>query len=82
MKVEVENRLKIGGIYRHFKGQKYKVLALAYDSEDHNRKLVIYEALYDDHKIWARDYDMFLSPVDKEKYPNATQEYRFELIEE
>lgn len=76
--------VKKGKIYRHFKGKKYKVLAIAYDSETNNdenmRKLVVYEALYGDHKIWVRDYDMFLSKVDKEKYPEVKQEYRFEEI--
>ena len=42
---------------------------------------MIYEALYDDHKIWVRPYDMFVSKVDKEKYPDVLQEYRFELID-
>ena len=57
---------------------------IAFDSETNNdenmRKLVVYEALYGDHKIWVRDYDMFLSKVDKEKYPDVKQEYRFEEI--
>lgn len=74
----------VGGIYRHFKGKLYKVLNIGYDSETNNdefpKKLVIYEALYDDHKIWVRPYDMFVSKVDKNKYPDVTQEYRFELI--
>ena len=76
--------VKEGKIYRHFKGKEYKVLMVAYDSETNNdenmRKLVVYEALYGDHKIWVRDYDMFLSKVDKEKYPDVKQEYRFEEI--
>ena len=76
--------VKKGKIYRHFKGKEYKVLMVAYDSETNNdenmRKLVVYEALYGDHKIWVRDYDMFLSKVDKEKYPDVKQEYRFEEI--
>ena len=74
----------VGGIYRHFKGKLYKVLNIGYDSETNNlefpKKLVIYEALYDDHKIWVRPYDMFVSKVDKNKYPDVIQEYRFELI--
>ena len=71
--------LKINGIYKHFKGNLYKVLYIAYNSENHDEKLVVYEALYDDHKIWVRPYDMFTSKVDKEKYPSVEQEYRFSL---
>ena len=75
----------VGGIYKHFKGKLYKVINIGYDSETNNdqfpKKLVIYEALYDDHKIWVRPYDMFISKVDKEKYPDVLQEYRFELID-
>ena len=69
----------VGGIYKHFKGNLYKVLYIGYDSETTD-KLVIYESLYDDHKVWVRPYDMFISKIDKEKYPNIKQEYRFELI--
>lgn len=75
----------VGGIYKHFKGNLYKVINIGYDSETIingiSKKLVIYEALYDDHKIWVRPYDMFVSKVDKEKYPDVLQEYRFELID-
>lgn len=75
----------VGGIYKHFKGNLYKVINIGYDSETNvngiPKKLVIYESLYDDHKIWVRPYDMFTSKVDKEKYPDVLQEYRFELID-
>ena len=76
----------VGKKYRHFKGNLYEVLFIAYDSESNNdeilRKLVVYKALYGDGKVWVRDYDMFNSLVDKEKYPDVKQEYRFELVDE
>ena len=68
-------------IYRHFKGNLYRVLAIATHSET-DEKLVIYRALYDEGGIFARPYDMFASQVDREKYPDAPQKYRFELLDE
>ena len=70
----------IHGIYKHFKGNYYIIEDIGYDSET-EEKLVVYRALYGDHKLWCRPYDMFLSEVDHEKYPNATQKYRFELVD-
>ncbi len=70
----------VGKIYRHFKGQEYKVLCIATDSET-NEEVVVYEALYGKHLIWTRPYNMFNSLVDKEKYPEVKQEYRFELVD-
>jgi len=81
----MEREIKVGKVYKHFKGNLYEVIAIAYDSETNNdiepRKLVVYKGLYEDGKIWVRDYDMFISKVDKNKYPEVLQEYRFEEAE-
>ena len=82
----MEREIKIGNKYRHFKNKLYKVIDIVYDSESNNddeyKKVVIYEALYGDKLRWARPYDMFNSLVDREKYPDVEQEYRFEEVDE
>ncbi len=72
--------IKIHGVYRHFKGNCYLVEELARDSET-DETVVVYRKLYGDGSLWVRPLDMFLSEVDHEKYPDAEQKYRFELVE-
>ena len=69
--------VKMGTVYRHFKGHEVKVLAIARDTEYTDSCYVIYENL-EDHRVWSRPYDMFISKVDTKKYPNVSQMYRFE----
>ena len=71
--------IKVGSFYRHFKGNMYKVIAIAYHTET-NEKMVVYQAMYGEGTTYVRPYDMFCSEVDKTKYPDVTQKYRFEIV--
>lgn len=83
-----ERDILVGDIVQHFKREwvssetseyLYKVLAFAQHTET-GEKLVVYQAMYPPFKICARPYDMFMSEVDREKYPKIRQKYRFEKI--
>lgn len=77
---EFRKRINDGDIVRHFKGNLYKVLHTnAHYSEDHDLRLVVYQS-QDTKEIWVRPYDMFMSEVDKVKYPDVQQKYRFEFV--
>ena len=76
----MKRELVVHGVYRHFKGGMYIVEGVALDSESEG-ELVLYRALYGEKKLWARPLEMFLSEVDRKKYPDVKQKYRFELVE-
>lgn len=56
--------VKVGGIYRHFKGNIYQVIAVAKDSSDLH-DVVVYKS-EDGSKVWIRDMDEFLSEVTRD----------------
>lgn len=80
----MEREIKINGIYRHFKGHVYRVVLIAYDSENYddnnpnNSRMVVYQNVNDSSDCWVRPYELFNSLVDIDKYPDVKQKYRFE----
>lgn len=84
-----QRRFEKGEIVQHFKreitGPKgtqylYEIIGEAEHTES-GEMLMIYRALYGDMRLYARPLDMFMSEVDREKYPDIRQTYRFERYE-
>lgn len=75
--------VKVGERYRHFKkGNIVKVIAISQMSESPGSYEVVYQYGDDPTNVWSRPYAMFVSPTDKNKYPDATQYFRFEKVED
>ena len=74
-------RFRLHGLYRHYKGNYYLLEDVIYHSET-GEKMVAYRALYGDGRLWCRPYDMFFEELNVQKYPNAGQKWRFELVKE
>ena len=82
----------MGDIVRHFKWEtiseeerkQNKYLYCIKDIAEHTETgdlLIIYQAMYSPFKVYARPANMFISTVDRKKYPDIKQEYRFEKYE-
>lgn len=65
------------GIYKHYKGNMYKVIANATHSET-LEPMVVYQALYGEHGIWVRPASMWSELVSV----NGEQIERFTFVEE
>ena len=68
-------------MYRHFKGNIYQIRCLAKHSET-GEMMVVYQAMYDTFQIYVRPLAMFMEEVDRAKYPDAKQKFRFELLKD
>lgn len=71
--------IKPGQIYKHFKGDTYKIITVAKHTENNEELLVVYERLTDlNHsgwRIWARPEKMFLEIIEKDDYKGPRFEY-------
>ena len=83
--------IQVGSIVKHFKYETlsdaekaqnkyiYRIEDFAINTLDQS-SMVVYRAMYGDFKLYVRPYSEFISEVDKEKYPNIKQRFRFEEI--
>ena len=53
------------GLYRHFKGNCYRVLYIARHSET-DEPMVVYQALYGERGVWIRPADMWNESVERD----------------
>jgi hypothetical protein len=67
-----------GQLYKHYKGDTYKIITLAQHSENKDW-LVVYERVTNivgtGQRVWARPLSMFLENVEVEGYKGPRFEY-------
>jgi len=68
-------------VYKHFKGDLYRIITIACHSETGER-MVVYTRDDIEDIAYARPLSMFMSEVDKVKYPYVKQRYRFTLVQD
>jgi Lar family restriction alleviation protein len=76
-KMLIREEPKVGEVWQHFKGTNYTILNIAINTET-EEKMVVYRNDYTPfEKVWARPMEMFMSEVDRRKYPYSNYKYRF-----
>lgn len=89
-----DREFKCGDIVKHFKREHlretddpmmylYQIIGVASDVSNENEgycPMIVYKALYGEEYLFVRTIQDFFSKVDKEKYPDTKQEYRFEVV--
>lgn len=82
------DRLNEGDIVKHFKRDEvrdagtsnylYRILNMNVQHTETEEMMVVYQALYAPYQVYCRPQEMFLSEVDRNKYPDVKQKYRLE----
>ncbi len=67
----------VPGIYRHFKGNQYRVVGIATHSET-GQPMVVYRALYGEQGLWVRPASMWTEQIERDGYSGP----RFSLVRE
>lgn len=80
---KLDRNFQSGDLVQHFKGGLYKIISVATHTET-EEPMVVYQSFQDESqgRLWVRPYEMFVSPVDKTKYPEVESLYRMTKVKE